>query len=92
MFGSKERKENKELKARVENLLSEVRRKNEQLAFKDYELNNKESEIEILKHNELVLLERNEEIRAKNKDLENNIEFLFSNLSPQKKKLIRPEG
>ena len=50
----------------------------------------KNKEIRILKHNELILLKNAEELRNKNKDLENNIEFLFNNLSAQKRKLIRP--
>lgn len=36
-------------------------------------------------------VERNKELELKIKTLEDNIEFLYNNLSPQKKKLVRPD-
>ena len=40
----------------------------------------------------VIILENSEEQRKKITDLENNIEFLVNNLSPQKKKLARLEN
>lgn len=37
----------------------------------------------------IILLENSRELRAKIVDLENNVEFLYNNLSAQKKKLLR---
>lgn len=37
-----------------------------------------------------ILLQNAQEQRAKIEDLENNIEFLFNNLSKAKKELVRP--
>ena len=41
---------------------------------------------------QVTLLENAREYRARITDLENNVEFLTNNLTPQKKKLVRPEN
>lgn len=52
----------------------------------------KDAEEKITERNKLIkhLLEEKEELKARNTDLENNIEFLFNNLSKQKRELVRP--
>ena len=37
-----------------------------------------------------ILINSSEENKAKIVDLENNVEFLYNNLTPKKKELIRP--
>lgn len=39
-----------------------------------------------------ILLNNSAEYRAKITDLENNIEFLYNNLTPKKKELVRPSN
>ena len=39
-----------------------------------------------------TLLSSSEENKAKIVDLENNVEFLYSNLTPKKKELVRPSN
>lgn len=39
-----------------------------------------------------ILLNNSAELRAKIVDLENNVEFLYNNLTPAKKKLARPDN
>lgn len=39
-----------------------------------------------------ILLNNSAEYRAKIIDLENNIEFLYNNLTPKKKELVRPSN
>lgn len=60
------------------NLKSKVEQRD--LILKDYQ---KEHEI---------LLNNSAEYRAKITDLENNIEFLYNNLTPKKKELVRPSN
>ena len=52
----------------------------------------KDAEEKITERNKLIkhLLEEKEELKARNTDLEKNIEFLFNNLSKQKRELVRP--
>jgi len=40
--------------------------------------------------NNTKILKNEKKLRTKVKELENNIELLYNNLSPQKKKLVRP--
>ena len=82
MFGSKKIRE---LKADNKLLTMLLERK-------EIALEKKDEELRLAKHNEMILLEHSNELIARNKDLENNIEFLFNNLSPKKRKLIRPEA
>ena len=67
----------------------------------NYEKINKANEKEIKRQDFLIdmyrteqgtLLQNAQELRTKIKDLENNVEFLYNNLSAQKKKLIRPDN
>lgn len=44
--------------------------------------------IELKEHNNVILLENSKELRAKIKDLENNLEFVTNNLSAQKRKQL----
>lgn len=81
----------KKLEQQVEALKNIVRYDSDDKLKLCEEIKNKNEEIRILKHNELILLENAEELRAKIRDLDNNIEFLVNNLSPQKRKLIRGE-
>lgn len=81
----------KRLEAEAKGLRNTIEFKNERIAMKENYIEKQKEEIRILKHNELILLENAEESRAKIRDLENNIEFLVNNLSPQKRKLIRGE-
>lgn len=39
-----------------------------------------------------TLISSSEENKAKIVDLENNVEFLYSNLTPKKKELVRPSN
>lgn len=39
-----------------------------------------------------ILLNNSAELRARIVDLENNVEFLYNNLTPTKKKLARPDN
>ena len=64
--------------------------------YKSYKktINNLEKELEeqkeknrLLEHDCILLLDNAEESRNKIKDLKNNVEFLYNNLSPAKKKL-----
>lgn len=47
---------------------------------------------EIAEHNNEILLNNATELREKIVDLENNIEFLYNNLTPKKKELVRPSN
>ena len=51
---------------------------------------NRDEIIKELKKDQEILLQNEQENRAKINDLENNIEFLFNNLSKQKRELVRP--
>lgn len=82
----------KKLKAENEWLKGTMKFKNERLEMKESLIQRKNEEIRILKKNELILLQNAELLRKRNTDLENNIEFLYNNLTPAKRKLIRPEG
>lgn len=44
--------------------------------------------IRLKEHNNVILLENSKELRAKIKDLENNLEFVTNNLSAQKRKQL----
>lgn len=46
----------------------------------------------IVEHNNEILLNNAIENRAKIIDLENNIEFLYNNLTAKKKELVRPSN
>ena len=48
--------------------------------------------IDMYRNEQVTLLNNAQELRNKIIDLENNVEFLFNNLSAQKKKLIRPDN
>ena len=50
------------------------------------------AEDKILERNKFIKIQREqiEEYKSKITDLENNIEFLYNNLSAQNKKLVRP--
>lgn len=52
-----------------------------------------DAEDRISQRNKLLesLHNENKELKARIVDLENNIEFLYNNLSAQKKKLVRPD-
>lgn len=44
--------------------------------------------IRLKEHNNVILLENSKELRAKIKDLENNLELVTNNLSAQKRKQL----
>ena len=48
--------------------------------------------IDMYRNEQVTLLNNAQELRNKITDLENNVEFLFNNLSAQKKKLIRRDN
>lgn len=52
-----------------------------------------DAEAKVVERNKFIQyeVEKNKTLEKKIKDLENNIEFLYNNLSPQKKKLVRPD-
>lgn len=56
------------------------------------ELKKEKEKNEIYQKDLIIVLKNGEEQRKKIKDLENNVEFLYNNLSPKKKKLVRPEN
>lgn len=53
-----------------------------------------EAEIRIVERNKLIEYQSNDikEMKSRITDLENNVEILVNNLSPQKKKLIRRDN
>ena len=53
-------------------------------------IDNRYKIIKELRKEQVTLLENAQEDREKIRDLENNIEFLFNNLSKQKRELVRP--
>lgn len=83
MFGFKEK---------IKRLETKVKVRDEMLNENNRLIKMKNEEIRLLKHNNTVLAEKEIELLVKIKDLENNIEFLYNNLSPQKRKLIRPDA
>lgn len=83
MFGFKEK---------IKRLENKVVLRDEMLKEKDRLLDMKNEKIRLLEHNNEVLVKKEVEMLGKIKDLENNIEFLYNNLSPQKRKLIRPDA
>lgn len=54
----------------------------------------KNAEEKIEQRNKLLRNQTNEikELKARIKDLENNVEFLYNNLTPKKRELVRPEN
>ena len=52
------------------------------------------AEDKIAERNKFIKIQREqiEEYKSKTTDLENNVKFLYNNLSAQKKKLVRPEN
>jgi hypothetical protein len=73
------------LKNTINNLEDDLSKQKEELR-KEKEKN------EIYQKDLIIVLENSEEQRRKIKDLENNVEFLYNNLSAQKKKLFRAEN
>lgn len=74
-------KTNGNLKRTISNLEEDLDRANFKIECRDEKINDYQKEHEIL-------LENAVELRAKIKDLENNIELLTNNLSEQNKELI----
>jgi len=56
------------------------------------ELDEKKTVIKDYQEENEILLNNSAEYRAKITDLENNIEFLYNNLTPKKKELVRPSN
>lgn len=56
------------------------------------ELDEKKTVIKDYQEENEILLNNSAEYRAKITDLENNIEFLYNNLTPKKKELARPSN
>ena len=56
------------------------------------ELDEKKTVIKDYQKEHEILLNNSAEYRAKITDLENNIEFLYNNLTPKKKELVRPSN
>jgi hypothetical protein len=82
----------KELEEKIDFLQRLVDSKNSIEKSQENLIAEQKEKIRILTNNEVILLKNAEELRSKNRDLENNIEFLYNNLSAQKKKLVRPEN
>lgn len=82
----------KKLEKEIEGLKRTIKFKDEKLDKRENLIQEKNEEISMLRHNELILLKNAEELRNRIVDLENNIEFLYNNLSAQKRKQIRPAG
>lgn len=59
----------------LKSTINEVQEENKNLKYSNEEL----------KHDCMILLDTNRDLRAKCKDLENNIEFLVNNLTPKKR-------
>ena len=56
------------------------------------ELDEKKTVIKDYQNEHEIVLNNSAEYRAKITDLENNIEFLYNNLTPKKKELVRPSN
>jgi len=56
------------------------------------ELDEKKAVLKDYQEEHVILLNNASEYRAKIVDLENNIEFLYNNLTPKKKELVRPSN
>ena len=56
------------------------------------DLDEKKAVIKDYQEENEILLNNAAELRAKIVDLENNIEFLYNNLTPKKKELVRPSN
>ena len=56
------------------------------------ELDEKKTVIKDYQEENEILLNNSAEYRVKITDLENNIEFLYNNLTPKKKELVRPSN
>jgi hypothetical protein len=82
----------KELEEKIDFLYELLDSKNNIEKRQDTLISELKEKNKILTDNEVILLKNAEELRSKNRDLENNIEFLYNNLSKQKRKLIRPES
>lgn len=52
-----------------------------------------DAEMKVVERNKLIeyLEQKNKDLENRIRELESNIEFLYNNLSPQKKKLVRPD-
>jgi hypothetical protein len=82
----------KRLEAEIEGLKSTIKLQDKRIEIRESLIKSKNNDIAILKHNEMILLQNAEALRKEKTDLENNVEFLFNNLSAQKRKLIRPQA
>lgn len=69
----------------IETLKNTINNLEEELDVKKAVIKDYQEENEILLNNAI-------EYRAKIEDLENNIEFLYNNLTPKKKELVRPSN
>lgn len=79
---------NKKLIQTLKNVINNL--EDEKLKMKE-ELRKEKEKNEIYQKDLVIVLQNSEEYRKKIQDLENNIEFLYNNLSPAKRKLIPKE-
>ena len=79
---------NKKLIQTLKNVINNL--EDEKLKMKE-ELRKEKEKNEMYQKDLVIVLQNSEEYRKKIQDLENNIEFLYNNLSPAKRKLIPKE-